>query len=138
MPSVVQPIKSVVIIDDAVLMRSVLTRLIESDPRYEVVAVCENGLKALEVLKNGDPDIFLVDVEMPVMDGITFLRRARIMTRARIVVLSSATQIGTPAAHQARRLGADAILEKPSGAVSPDLVDKAGQHILKALAHVAA
>jgi chemotaxis response regulator CheB len=74
---------------------------------------------------------------MPVMDGIEFLRRARIKTRARILVLSGAAELGSARAADARRIGADAVLEKPSGAVSPDLVGRSGQAILGILARIA-
>jgi two-component system, chemotaxis family, protein-glutamate methylesterase/glutaminase len=130
--------KTVVLVDDAALVRLVLTRLLQQGDLYEVVAACENGQRALEVIAAADPDLLLVDIEMPVMDGLAFLRRARIKTRARIVVLSAAAELGSPAAREARRLGADAILEKPSGSASPDLQNPSGERILSALARIAA
>lgn len=129
--------KTVMIVDDAAMMRTVLAQLLATDKRYEVVASCENGAKALAALAQAEPDIILVDIEMPVMDGIEFLRRARIKTRARILVLSGAAELGSARAGDARRLGADAVLEKPSGSVSPDLVGRSGQAILGILARFA-
>lgn len=71
------------------------------------------------------------------MDGLTFLRYARLLTRARIVVLSSVAEVGSPRAREARRLGADAVVHKPSGAVSLDLGARAGDHLLATLRRVA-
>jgi chemotaxis response regulator CheB len=63
---------------------------------------------------------------MPEMDGLEFLRLARLRTKAKIVILSSVAIAGSPYAAKARMLGADAIITKPSGAVSLDLAEKRG------------
>jgi len=63
---------------------------------------------------------------MPEMDGLEFLRYAKLKSKAKIVILSSVALSGSPYAAKARELGADAIVTKPSGAVSLDLVDKRG------------
>lgn len=129
--------KTVMIVDDAALMRMVISNLLNKDGRYQVVASAENGQRALELLKQHNPDIIMVDIEMPVMDGLQFLRRARLTTRARIVVLSSVAAAGSPRALEARQLGADAVLQKPSGSVSLDLAEKSGQQILDTLKRIA-
>lgn len=128
--------KTVMVVDDAAMMRTILAQLLATTDGYEIVASCEDGRKALDALARTEPDIILVDIEMPVMDGIEFLRRARIRTRARIVVLSGVAELGSRRASDARRLGADAVLEKPSGSVSPDLVERSGQAILGTLARI--
>lgn len=110
----------VMIVDDAALMRTILADLM-ARAGYEVVASCANGMEALRILRETAPDLVLLDLEMPVIDGLAFLRHARLLTRARIVVLSSVVALGSPRAHEARRLGADAVISKPSGAVSLDL-----------------
>ena len=71
------------------------------------------------------------------MDGLTFLRHARLLTRARIVVLSSVVELGSARAREARRLGADAVVAKPSGSVSLDLVATAGDQLTATLRRVA-
>ncbi len=129
--------KRVLIVDDAAMMRMVIRNLLGNDKRYHVVGACANGAEALEQLKTLAPDIILVDIEMPVMDGLTFLRNARLKTRAKIVVLSSIAGTGSPKAHEARSLGADAVIQKPSGSVSLDLVDKSGREILDTLQRLA-
>jgi two-component system, chemotaxis family, protein-glutamate methylesterase/glutaminase len=112
---------TVMVVDDASMMRTVVRQAIEASGRYQVVAQHPNGLKALWALKDVAPDVILLDVEMPVMDGATFLRHARVKTRAKIVVLSAASALGSANARTLREAGADAIADKPAGSVSPDL-----------------
>ena len=109
--------KRVMVVDDASMMRLVIGNMLDKDPTFKVVANCGNGKEALDKLKSAAPDIILLDIEMPEMDGLTFLRHARLKTRAKIVILSSVADAGSPRAAQARRLGADAVIAKPSGAV---------------------
>lgn len=125
--------KRVMIIDDATMMRLVISNLLNSAKIYKVVATAGDGKEALDKLKDANPDIILVDIEMPVMDGITFLKHARLKTRAKIVVLSSIAGAGSPKSIEARNLGADAVLQKPSGSVSLDLAEKSGAAILATL-----
>ncbi len=125
--------RSVMVVDDAVMMRLVIMNVIESDPHYKVTSNCENGAKALEALKKADPDVIMLDMEMPVMDGLTFIREARLRTKAKIVVLSADVQPGSAKAEQARRLGADAVIPKPSGSVLFDLHETTGAKILTTL-----
>ncbi|MCE9575909.1 MAG: response regulator [Deltaproteobacteria bacterium] len=119
------PPTRVMVVDDAALMRSVIGDLVRQSG-CEVVASCANGREALLQLRALAPDVVLLDLEMPVMDRLTFLRHARLLTRARIVVLSSVVEVGSPRAREARRLGADVVIAKPSGAVSLDLAATTG------------
>ena len=127
----------VMIIDDAAMMRAVVADVVTRAGEFDVVASCANGEVALRQLRATAPDLILLDLEMPVMDGLTFLRYARLLTRARIVVLSSVAEVGSPRARLARQLGADAVVHKPSGAVSLDLAATAGDHLLATLRRVA-
>ena len=128
--------KRIMIVEDSALMRTIIKKIVESDPEFKVVAMAKNGKEALEMLDSASPDCILLDIEMPVMNGLTFLRHARLRTRARIVVLSSVAGAGSKNALEARRLGAAAIMSKPSGAVSLDLEEKQGQRILQTLRSV--
>ncbi|MFO0725364.1 MAG: response regulator [Myxococcota bacterium] len=130
--------KRVMIIDDAAMMRIVLTNVLKGAPGLQVVATAENGEKALAQLKDANPDVIFVDIEMPEMDGLTFLKHARLKTRAKIIVLSSVAGTGSSKAIEARRLGADAVLQKPSGSVSFDLAEKSGDEILKTVRRLTA
>jgi chemotaxis response regulator CheB len=122
--------RMVMVVDDARLMRNVIAQLFATDPHFEVVATCEHGQQGLDSLKARHVDLITVDLEMPVMDGLTFLRHAALKTKAKIMVLSSVAGLGSPKALEARKLGASAVIQKPSGAVSTDLVAKTGSEIL--------
>ena len=65
------------------------------------------------------------------MDGLEFLRHVRLKSRARVIVLSSVTPMGSNKAVQARMLGADGLVSKPSGAVSYDLEQKRGSELVE-------
>lgn len=113
------------VVDDASMIRMVVRDTLESSGRYRVIAEHDNGLSAFEALRGLSPDIVLLDVEMPVMDGPTFVRFARAKTRAKIVVLSASASLGSTNARELRRWGVDAITEKPRGPASPELAQSA-------------
>ena len=118
--------KRVMVVEDATMMRLVIRNLLNDDPNLQVVANCKNGQEALDMLQEVDPDLIILDIEMPEMDGITFLRHARLKSRAKILVLSAVTTSGSGKAAKARVLGADAVIATPSGSVSFDLAEKRG------------
>lgn len=123
----------IMLVDDAALMLKVLNQVISEDEQLEVISTVRNGQEALEQLKEHQPDVILLDIEMPIMDGLTFLRHARVKSRARVIILSSVAMQGSNKAAEARRLGADAVIAKPSGAVSLNLAQKSGKHILDSI-----
>lgn len=123
--------KRVMIVDDAAVMRTIINNLLAPDPNMAIMGFATNGKEALEKLAQVQPDLILLDIEMPEMDGLEFLRHARLRTKAKIVVLSSVAE--GPRATQAKLLGADAVMMKPSGAVSYDLKEKKGAEILRTL-----
>jgi len=91
---------------------------------------------ALQQLASTRPTLILSDIEMPGMDGLTFLRLARARTQASIIILSSVATAGHPNVDKARALGANAralganaVMAKPSGSTSYDLEQKLGAHI---------
>lgn len=125
----VKPIK-VLIVDDSFLMRRVIRNIIEKDSDFEVVDEAANGLEALECTALKNPDVILLDIEMPKMDGLEFLRHAALLTNARIVIISSVAQLGSPQAVEALSLGASDIVPKPSGVLSMDLEERKSQELL--------
>jgi len=80
-----------------------------------------------------DRMLILLDIEMPEMDGLEFLRHARLKSKAKVVVLTSVAPIGSQRATQALTLGADVVITKPSGAVSYDLEEKRGTELRRAI-----
>ena len=124
--------KTVLIVDDSTMMRAVLADLVVADETFEVIGQAANGAEAIDQARELDPDLILLDIEMPVMDGIEALKRLSLFSRAKVIVVSSIAQIASPQAVEARRLGAADVVGKPSGALSLDLDAKRGHDILKA------
>jgi two-component system chemotaxis response regulator CheB len=109
--------------DDSLVIRGAIARMLDADPGIHVVARVANGQAALDELKRTTADVLVLDIEMPVMDGITALP---LLLRAdpglRIIMASTLTTRGADIALRALRLGAADYLPKPSsiGAVSDD------------------
>ena len=125
--------KKIMIVEDSSTMRLILRNLLYKDPNMVVVKSAVNGIEALEALNQTPLDLILLDLEMPEMGGLEFLRHARLKTRAKIVVLSSIALAGSQVAIEAHNLGADAVLSKPSGAVSFDMEEKRGAEFWQVL-----
>ena len=120
----------VMVVDDAAMMRLYISSFLKTLPDFTMIAQANNGQEALDKLEeNPDVDLILLDIEMPVMDGIECLRRLKILSPAKVIVLSSLTHPASPKAVEARLVGADAVIGKPSGSVSKD-VDASGGGLL--------
>ncbi|MBI0536812.1 chemotaxis-specific protein-glutamate methyltransferase CheB [Roseomonas sp. KE2513] len=102
------------ICDDSPTVRGILARLLEVDPEIEVVARVADGQQALNVLGEAQPDVVLLDLEMPVMDGMTALPKLlRADSRLAVIVASAVTQRGAAEAMAALRAGASDYIPKP-------------------------
>ena len=108
--------KRIMLVDDTPLIRFVVRSLIDQTDDLEVVATAVNGKDALNKLDEAKPDLILTDIEMPEMDGLTFLRHLRLRSRAKTIVLSSIATAGSDKALEARKLGANAVIAKLDGA----------------------
>jgi two-component system chemotaxis response regulator CheB len=124
--------KSVLIVDDSFIMRTILKDLIEADTEFSVVGMAENGKVGLQKLRELKPDLVLLDLEMPEMSGLDMLKRLALISKAKVIVVSSVGQAGSAQALQARKLGAFDVIAKPSGAMSLDLSEKRGHEIVGA------
>jgi two-component system chemotaxis response regulator CheB len=114
MPSVIVK-KRVLLADDAVVVRKVLSQAIEQDPDLEVAATAVNGRIALAKFEAARPDIVLLDIEMPEMDGLETVRELRkIDTRVPIIMFSTLTERGASITLEALALGATDYVAKPS------------------------
>jgi two-component system chemotaxis response regulator CheB len=111
----------VIVCDDSLVIRGAIARLLEADPGIRVVARAANGQAALDELKRTPADVLVLDIEMPVMDGMTALP---LLLRAdpglRVIMASTLTTRGADIALRALRMGAADYLPKPSsiGAVN--------------------
>ncbi|MEP3114843.1 response regulator [Nisaea sp.] len=119
----------VLIVDDSRLVRLTIKTILDRAEGFEVVGEAENGREGVDLAKELNPDVVTLDIEMPVMNGIECLRRLRIVSPAKVIVLSSLTHPASPKAVEARLVGADAVIGKPSGSVSRD-VDASGGSLL--------
>jgi DNA-binding NarL/FixJ family response regulator len=82
----------IVIADDHTLFAEALALALRSDPRFDVVGLAENGSRAVELASSLDPDVVLMDLHMPVLDGIEATRRLRLAApRSRVVVVTAST-----------------------------------------------
>jgi two-component system chemotaxis response regulator CheB len=124
--------KSVLIVDDSFLMRRILKDLIESDPDLSVVDTAENGKIGLQKLRELKPDLVVLDLEMPEMSGLDMLKRLVLVSKAKAIVVSSIGLAGADQALQARKLGAFAVVAKPSGPMGPDSKERRGYEIVVA------
>ncbi len=125
--------KKIMVVDDAAMMRLIVGNILNDDPFVKVVDFAANGKQALEKLNAVKPDLILLDIEMPEMDGLEFLRHARLKSDAKIVMLTAVAPMGSPKAAMARALGADAVISKPSGTISYDLAQKRGTELIQVI-----
>lgn len=104
----------VLIVDDSALMRQRIKDIIDGDSQLYVVGIARNGLDALEKIKDLNPDIITLDIEMPQMDGITAIKRIKEICSTPIVMLSNLTEAGAEITIRALELGADDFFLKSS------------------------
>ncbi|MBI2516389.1 MAG: chemotaxis response regulator protein-glutamate methylesterase [Opitutae bacterium] len=119
----------VLIVDDSAVVRKLASEALASDPEIEVVGTAVDPYVARDRLRELNPDVLTLDLEMPRMDGLTFLRLLMERKPMPVVVMSSLTQRGSDYAFEALRLGAVDFLGKPSGSYSfgdlgPQLIAK--------------
>ncbi|PHV06948.1 protein-glutamate methylesterase/protein-glutamine glutaminase [Rugamonas rubra] len=103
----------VLIVDDSALIRSVMTEIISSQPDMEVVGVAPDPLVARELIKQTNPDVLTLDVEMPKMDGLDFLEKLMRLRPMPVVMVSSLTERGSEITMRALELGAVDFVTKP-------------------------
>ncbi len=112
----------VIVCDDSALMRNLLGRIIDDAPGLELAGKAMNGKFLLNKLPALKPDIILLDLEMPEMNGIEFLKeRKRLGIDIPVVILSSVAQKGARITMEALNLGASDFILKPSGSISEDI-----------------
>lgn len=114
---------AVIVVDDSALIRKLLSELLNQDPDIEVVATAADPYQAREKIKQLNPDVLTLDVEMPKMDGLTFLRNLMRLRPMPVVMVSTLTEKGAQVTLDALALGAFDFVEKPKLDVSNTLAD---------------
>ena len=121
----------VLIIDDSALMRQVLAALLSKDPEIEVIGSAPDPYIAREKIKALNPDVITLDVEMPKMDGLTFLEKLMRGRPMPVVMVSSLTEVGCQTTLRALELGAVDFIAKPKfdlregmEEIAQELIDK--------------
>jgi two-component system chemotaxis response regulator CheB len=104
----------VLIVDDSAVMRQLLTSLLEADPEITVVGTAADPYIARDRIKALNPDVITLDVEMPHMDGLTFLRKIMALRPMPVVMISTLTQSGAETTLEALEIGAVDFIAKPA------------------------
>jgi two-component system chemotaxis response regulator CheB len=121
----------VIVVDDSALVRSLLAEIINRQPDMECVGTANDPLIAREMIRDLDPDVITLDVEMPRMDGIDFLGRLMRLRPTPVVMISTLTEKGGEVTMKALELGAVDFVAKPRIGVANGLADLATQIVEK-------
>jgi len=115
----------VLIVDDSALIRSLMKEIIGSQPDMEVVGVAPDPIIARELIKQTNPDVLTLDVEMPRMDGLDFLERLMRLRPMPVLMVSSLTERGSEITLRALELGAVDFVTKPRMAIQSGMMEYA-------------
>lgn len=121
----------VVVVDDSALVRSLLSEIINRQSDMECVATANDPLIARELIREHDPDVITLDVEMPRMDGIDFLGRLMRLRPTPVVMISTLTERGAEVTMKALELGAVDFVAKPRVGVASGLKELSQQIVDK-------
>ncbi|EIV1851750.1 protein-glutamate methylesterase/protein-glutamine glutaminase [Vibrio vulnificus] len=112
----------VLVVDDSPVFRALLSEIINSDPQLEVIGAAEDPYQAREMIKALKPDVLTLDIEMPKMNGVQFLKNLMRLHPLPVVMISTLTQHGADATLMALELGAVDYFPKPSVANTADML----------------
>lgn len=110
----------VLIVDDSSFFRKRLTEIVDSDPRLQVVGTASNGQEAIDQVQSLRPDVVTMDLEMPVMDGISAVRKIKALRQTPVLMLSTWTTEGAKSTLDALEAGATDFLPKRFEELSSD------------------
>jgi two-component system chemotaxis response regulator CheB len=121
-----KPIR-VLIVDDSALIRKLLTMLLTSDPDIEVVGAAADPYQARDMIKQLNPDVLTLDIEMPRMDGLSFLEKIMTLRSMPVVMISTLTQANAEVTIRALEIGAVDFVAKPTTNVAAQLESLGGE-----------
>lgn len=112
----------VLVVDDSAVMRALIRHKLDSEHDIEVVACATNAAEARQLMKQLDPDVVTLDIEMPGMDGLSFLEKIMELRPTPVIIVSGSTRAGTRATAKALQLGAVNCYAKstPNRSISDD------------------
>ncbi|WP_295899065.1 chemotaxis response regulator protein-glutamate methylesterase [uncultured Vibrio sp.] len=113
----------VLVVDDSPVFRALLSQLIDSDPELEVIASAEDPYEARQMIKQFNPDVLTLDIEMPKMNGVQFLRNLMRLRPMPVVMISTLTQHGAEATLEALETGAVDYFPKPAVEKTGEIVE---------------
>ncbi|RED54071.1 protein-glutamate methylesterase/protein-glutamine glutaminase [Aestuariispira insulae] len=125
-----EPIK-VVVVDDSALIRRLLSSLLEKDPEIKVVGTAADPYQARTIIKETNPDVITLDIEMPKMDGLAFLEKIMTLRPMPVIMVSSLTRAGAEVTLHALELGAVDFFGKPSIDLERGMEERSRQLIAK-------
>ncbi|MES2733050.1 MAG: chemotaxis response regulator protein-glutamate methylesterase [Bacteroidota bacterium] len=123
----------VLVCDDSALVRQTLTQIINADPQLEVIGVAADPYFAAQKIRSEVPDVITLDIEMPRMDGLTFLKALMSQCPIPVVVISSLTQQGSQLALRALELGAVEIIAKSDIRNTKEHLEESCIHVTDAI-----
>ncbi len=112
----------VLVVDDSAFMRKAISTMLKKDAEIEVVGIARNGQEGLDLVRKLDPDVVTLDIEMPVMDGLTALKHIMMEMPRPVIMVSSLTTEGAEATLKAMEYGAVDFIPKQLSKVSLDIV----------------
>jgi two-component system chemotaxis response regulator CheB len=118
---------AVMIVDDSAVVRQVMQSILEQEPDLEVIGAASDPLFAMDKMARRWPDVIVLDIEMPRMDGLTFLRKLMAERPTPVVICSTLTESGTETALQAMAAGAADIITKPKVGLRDFLLQSSGE-----------
>ncbi len=107
--------KKILIVDDSTVIQKLLFVTLSKEPDFEIVGVCSDPFEAKEYILNGEVDCMILDLEMPKMDGMTFLKKLMQTHPLKIIILSGAVETNPALVDSLIKFGAHSVFAKPNG-----------------------
>lgn len=120
----------ILIIDDSLMMRTLLNNILSTENYCQVIGLVSNGKEGLDLVKKQQPDLIFLDIEMPIMNGIEFLKRVRLISKAKVIVISYMVKDNLVNTQMLESYGAAKVISKPSGSLSLNLDEERGKEII--------